>query len=236
MAREVHVLNNELKSIIEEYTENVKKVCLLMLKGLNLKSKDDLLKYRTLHPIGEFGSDGNNKFFFHGRGCLFSNQDIIINWDFGYGSRWCGLDPWFIANYIKDNYNNPSEFSDGDRIGIEFEQAVINCEMIKKYGLYYFTIPTIDTFEPDFPKEYDTLIVEHYELQWIIKINKKVDKFIRKSRRISKQVGEGSDVYDLRFIQGGKQIYSISYDDIGYPERAVLLMNELMKENQEEFK
>ena len=131
MAREVHVLNNELKSIIEEYTENVKKVCLLMLKGLNLKSKDDLLKYRTLHSSGEFDLDGNNKFFFHGRGCLFANQNIIINWDFGYGSRWCGLDPWFISNYIKDNYNNLSEFSDGVSIRIEFEQAVINCEMIK---------------------------------------------------------------------------------------------------------
>jgi hypothetical protein len=227
-------MNDELKSIADEYTENVKKVCLLMLKAFNLRSKGDLLKYRALHQIGEFELNGNNKYFFHGRGCLFSNQDIKIDWDFGYGSRWCGLDPWFIANYIKDNLKNSSEFSDGNKIQKEFEQAVTNGEMIKKYGMFYFTIPAIDTFQPDFPKEYDILIVEYYGVQRIIKRNKKVDKFIRKSRRVSKKIGEGPEVYNLRFLKEGKQIYSIPYDDIGYPERSVLLMNELMKENYEE--
>ena len=63
--------------------------------------------------------------------------------------------------------------------------------MIKKYGMFYFTIPAIDTFQPDFPKEYDILIVEYYGVQRIIKRDKKVDKFIRKSRRVSKKIGEG---------------------------------------------
>ena len=71
-------MNAELKSLAKEYIENVNKVCLLMLEGLNLKTKSDLWDYRSLHHLFELNFNGN-KYVFHGRGCRFSNKDTIID-------------------------------------------------------------------------------------------------------------------------------------------------------------
>lgn len=41
------------------------------------------------------------------------------------------------------------------------ELAVMEGEMFKKNGLYHYSINKEDTFLPDFPKEYDTLVIEY---------------------------------------------------------------------------
>lgn len=97
---------------------------------------------------------------------------------------------------------------------------------------FFFYMPAIETFKPEFPKEFDTLIVDHYEEKWVINRNKKVDKFINKSKRISEHVGEGPDMYRLKFIKDGKEIFSITYDEYGYPKDAVRIMKELLEENE----
>lgn len=104
---------------------------------------------------------------------------------------------------------------------------------IAGYTFYYYE-STIETFKPEFPKEFDTLIVDKYDTKWVINRNRKVDKFIYKSKRISEHVGEGPDMYMyiLRFIHDGKEIYSIPYDNIGYPKAAVRIMEELLEENE----
>jgi len=228
-------MNEELKSMAKEYIDKVNNVCLLLLKGLNLKAKEDLWKYReTHHDLEIYIGDG--KYTYHGRGCKFSNKDFTIDWDFGYGSRWCGIEHWKLAYYIKENYKELIEFHDGFNIQKEFEQCIISGEVVKKYGLYYFKIPDSETFEPDFPKEFDTLIIDNYASQWIIKRNKMIDRFIRKSRRVYKNVGEGNDAYTLCFVNNEKIIFSIPFDDIGYPEKAVEIMFELLKVNIKQSK
>lgn len=92
--------------------------------------------------------------------------------------------------------------------------------------MYYFVIPIDDTFEPDFPIEFDTLIVEYFDSKWILPRNKVIDRFIRKSRRIYNQIEKSQNKYTLKFMFNGKEIYSIPYDDIGYPENAVKIMSD----------
>ncbi|WP_152965933.1 hypothetical protein [Pseudobacteroides cellulosolvens] len=118
----------------------------------------------------------------------------------------------------------------------QFDQAVISGEMLEKHYLYFFTVPATETFAPDFPKEFDTLIIDDYNSQWIIKRNKMVDRFIRKSRRVWKRIGESTDVYMLSFFLNDKKVFSIPYEHVGYPIKAVTIMEALMRENEEVLK
>ena len=129
----------QLRKISLEYIDTVNKVCLLMLKGLNLKTKEEMLNHRIKNPIGYFDLGEKNKYQFHGRGCAFSNSELSINWDLGYSEKWCGLNPWLLADYIQNNDKYFSGFYTGDKIKDEFEKAVLKGKMIKKYELYYYT-------------------------------------------------------------------------------------------------
>ncbi|HEY9059910.1 MAG TPA: hypothetical protein VIO64_05300 [Pseudobacteroides sp.] len=228
------MMNDELKSLAKEYVDKVEHVCLLLLEGLNLKTKSDLWKYRRAHYIPEINLN-DNKYEFHGRGCRFSSKDMIIDWDFGcsFGSRWCGINPGLFSYYIKENHKDLFELYSWSKIQNGFEQAVISGEMVKKADLYFFKIPITETFASDFHKEFDTLIIDDYNSQWIIKRNKMVDRFIRKSRRILNLNGEGTDVYILSFFLNDRKVFSIPYGDVGYPIKAVTIMEALMRENKE---
>lgn len=228
-------MDNEFKLLAKEYTDKVESLCLLMLEGLNLRTKKDWFNYQKSHYDMEYNINGF-KYIFHGRGCRASTKDgDVIDWDFGFlfGSRWCGIDPWKLANYIKWNHKNLIDFHDGSVIKKQFEQAVISGEMLEKHYLYFFTVPATETFAPDFPKEFDTLIIDDYNSQWIIKRNKMVDRFIRKSRRIWKLNGEGTDVYILSFFLNDRKVFSIPYEHVGYPIKAVKILEALTRENKE---
>ena len=54
----------------------------------------------------------------------------------------------------------------------------------------------------------------------------------RKSKKIYKQIENNPNKYILRFILDGKEIFSILYSDIGYPENAVKIMDEILKNNK----
>lgn len=218
-------MNSEFKLIMEEYIECVNSVCLNLIEGLNLRTKWDLREYMAAHHKMEFEINGIS-YRFHGRGCMAFNEEMFIDWDFGYRSRWCGIEPWILARTLEYNKSNHIKYYDGKRIKEECEQAVLYGDMFKKYNMYYFTIPIVDTFEPNFPKEFDTLIVEYFDSKWIIPRNKVIDRFIRKSKRIYNQIEKSQNKYVLRFMFNGEEIYSIPYDDIGYPENAVKIMSD----------
>lgn len=103
--------------------------------------------------------------------------------------------------------------------------------MFKQYDQYYFELPADESFKPDFPTEYDTLIVEYFNLSWSIPRNKIIDRFIRKSTRVHDQINKDEDKYMLKFILGGKEIYAIPYNDISYPENAVKIMSDEIIKN-----
>lgn len=218
-------MNHELKLIIDEYLENVAKLCTVMLKELGLKTKRELLLYLRENKIWELSIQGIN-YQFHGRGCYARYDGKYINWDFGYRSRWCGIDPWFIAITLQENGSKYSEYFDGKMIQEECEKAVQNNEMFLIYGQYYFVIPMNETFKPDFPDEFDSLIIEYFGSQWEVKRNKVINRFIRKSTWVYKGIENIKDKYILRFMSNGKEIYSIPYCDIGYPENAIKIMSD----------
>lgn len=220
-------MNNELKFIMEEYMECVDGVCINLIKGLNLRTKWDFFEYMSTHHKMEFEINGIS-YRFHGKGCRAFNKEMFIDWDFGYRSRWCGIDPWLLARTLEYNKSKHIKYYDGKIIKEECELAVLDGKMFKKCNMYYFVIPITDTFEPDFPKEFDTLIIEHFNSKWMIPRNKVIDRFIRKSRRVYNHIEKSLNKYTLRFILEGKEIYSIPYDDIGYPENAVRIMNDIL--------
>ena len=134
-------MDKTLKKITNEYIEKVDEVSKIILNGLDLQSKEDFMfHHRILRPYGEFEFNGVNKYCFHGIGCRFENAQIKIDWDFGYKSNsWCGLNPFLLAEYIKEYYEEMKNFHDGGKIQQEFDKATAHGEMIKRRELYYFS-------------------------------------------------------------------------------------------------
>ncbi len=218
-------MEEKLKQIITDYIEEVNNVCTELLKALNLNSKEEFFMYKQKHLGFEFEINGI-KYIFHGCGCIATNEEIFVDWDFGCRSRWCGVNPWILSNMLEHNKHSAIEYYDSNRIKQECNQAVLDGEMFERHHMYYFTIPISETFEPKFPDEFDTLIIEHFGSKWIIPRNKVINRFIRKSRRIYNQIDKGLNPYTLRFMLDGKEVYSILYDDICYPDNAVSIMSD----------
>lgn len=224
-------MESKTKAIIDEYVADVNEMCTKLLEGINieenlcLKTKWDFFEYISKNRKMEFEINGTI-YRLHGRGCFAFSDELFLNWDFGYRSRWCGTDPWMIGMTLKENKSEYVEYYDGRILKEACEQAVNDGEMFEKYRLYYYSIPIRDTFIPDFPKNYDTLIVRHLDAKWIIPRNKKTDRFLRKSNRVYKEVYNSENKYLLSFLLEGKEVYSIPYDDICYPENAIKMMTD----------
>lgn len=229
-------MEEKIKNIMQKYIKSVDDTCNILLEGinysdnLNLKTKEDFFAYRMKKSKMEFEIRGIS-YRLHGKGCVAFNKEIFLDWNFGYRSRWCGIEPWKLAMTLKKNKSQYSEYYDGNLIKEICEQAVEDGIMFKQYEQYYFAIPKSETFEPKFPKEFDTLVVSHRDLTWSIPRNKIIDRFIRKSRRVYNQIDKNEDKYVLFFMLEGKEIYSISYDDIGYPEEAIKIMSDEILHN-----
>lgn len=229
-------MEEKLQTILKEYIKEVESACNNLLRGincsenLNLKTKYVFFEYRASNKRMEF-EVGGIRYKLHGKGCMAFNEEMFIDWDFGYRSRWCGIDPWKVSMTLEKNRSNSKEYFNGNVIKTSCDLLVERGIMFKKFDQYYFRISENETFKPEFPSEYDTLIVEHSNLRWMIPRNKAIDRFIKKSRRVSNQIDKSEDKYMLRFLQKEKEIYSIPYDDIGYPESAVKIMSDEILQN-----
>ena len=130
------MLQESIITLSKKYISCVDDIYTLMLKVFGLNSKDDMILFRGKNGQGNFYLEGDNHYTFHGRGCWFCNDKIKIDWDFGYGHRWCGLDPWKMYNYLVDN-NIENPFDNGHQVKELFTQLVAEGKMEIKYGLYY---------------------------------------------------------------------------------------------------
>ena len=228
-----------IKKIIEDYVVNVNEMCNNLISGINLqenldiRTKQQFLEYRIKTRKMEF--DANGVFYrLHGKGCFAFSDNIFLNWDFGYRSRWCGIDPFKIGMTLMGNKSIFTELYDGEILKTACEQAVKDNEMTWRNNLYYFTVPDNEMFRPDFPKEYDTLIIENCYNKWMLPRTKQIDKFIRKSNRVHSEVFNHLNVYILRFYLKEKEVYSIPYDDVCYPENAIEIMTDNIIRNIED--
>lgn len=224
-------MEEKLQIVLKEYINEVEDVCNILLKyinyseNINLKTKFDFLMYRESCKKMEFEAEGIS-YRIHGKGCVAFNENYFIDWDFGYRSRWCGIDPWKVSMTLKRNNSNYTEYYDGNLVMATCEHLVKRGIMFKQYNQYYFKLTEDETFKPEFPKEYDTLSIENIKSKWCIPRNKVIDRFIKKSTRVYNQVDKSEDNYVLRFLLNDKEVYTISYNDISYPENAVKIMSD----------
>ncbi len=229
-------MEDKLQIILKEYMREVEEVCNILVKNINdseninLRNKYDFFEYRSKCKKMEFEAGGIT-YRFHGKGCTAFNEDKFIDWDFGYRSRWCGIDPWKVSMTLKRNSSPYIEYYDANLLQIACEQLVKNGVMFKKYDQYYFELTENETFKPEFPIEYDTLMIEYFDLSWSIPRNKVIDRFVRKSTRVCNQINKNEDKFILKFLLDGREIYRIPYNDISYPENAVKIMSDEIIKN-----
>lgn len=219
------------KAIIDDYLNKVDSACLILLEGINLqenkslRNKWDFFEYISKARKMEFVINGIT-YRLHGKGCFAFCDDLFLNWNFGYRSRWCGIDPWLLGMTLKQNNCNQKEYFDGELLKKACELAVKEGEMFEKGGLYYYTIAKKDTFIPQFSEDYDTLTIEYFDDKWSIPRSKIIDRFLRKSIWICNQIYLSKNSYMLKFLLEGRVIYSLPYDDINYPESAIKIMSD----------
>lgn len=229
-------MEEKLQLVLKEYIKEVEDACNILIRCINrtenlkLKNKYDFFTYRSCRKKMEFEADGIN-YRMHGKGCAAFNAEKFIDWDFGYRSRWCGINPWKVSITLKENNSPHIEYYDGNLLQTECEQSVKKGIMFKKYGQYYFKMTANDTYKPEFPTEFDTLVVEYFNSSWSIPRNKVIDRFIRKSTRVHKRISMDEDKYTLRFLLKGEEIYTIPYNDICYPENAIKIMSDEIIKN-----
>ena len=123
-------MEDGLRTVMKEYIDQVNDVCLRLLAGLCLKSKADFLCSRKLRWGIEYEINGT-KYLLHGAGCRACDGERYLDWNFGYGSRWCGIDPWLLARTLEYNRDPHTEYYDGNRVKAECEQAVSLGEMYR---------------------------------------------------------------------------------------------------------
>lgn len=231
-----NIMEEKLQMILKGYILNVENICKNLLKSINLsenlklKSKYDFFAYVSKNKKMEFEAEGIS-YKLHGKGCLAFNDKMFIDWDFGYRSIWCGIDPWKVSLTLKKNKSSYTEYYDGDLIKTLCDLLVEKGIMFKQFDQYYFEIPENETFKPEFPTEYDTLVVEFFDSKWSMPRNKVIDRFIRKSNRIFSKIDENENNYMLKFLFEGKEVFAISYNDTGYPESAVKIMSDNILKN-----
>lgn len=56
------------------------------------------------------------KYYLHGKGCTASDDKIFLDWDFGYRSRWCGINPWKVAMSLNKSGSDYVGYYDGNLI------------------------------------------------------------------------------------------------------------------------
>lgn len=229
-------MEEKLQSVLKEYIRDVENVCNILVRSinntenLNLRNKHDFFIYRSSCKKMEFEAEGIS-YRLHGKGCAAFNAEKFIDWDFGYRSRWCGINPWKVSFTLKKNNDPHVEYYNGDLLQAACEQLLNSGIMFKRYEQYYFELKANETYKPEFPTKFDTLVVEYFESSWSIPRNKVIDQFIRKSTRVYRYINEDKDKYMLKFYLNGKEIYTIPYNDISYPENAVKIMSDEIIKN-----
>ncbi|WP_285945706.1 DUF6896 domain-containing protein [Thomasclavelia cocleata] len=219
-------MDKKLEMYMKDYIFNIENICVYLLKELNIKNKNEFLKYKYMHNKWEYNV-GKIRLCFHGRGCIAKGNEVFYDWDFGYGSRWCGINPFLLESTMK---KNGIEEYDCMLIKQQCEIAVNEGKMYKKYDLYYFSLSECELITPNFPKSFNTLIIDYFDKRYILKRNKIIDRFLRKSNKVYKEIENYYDKYILRFMLDGQEIYKFYYSDVGYPEKAVELMKIILIE------
>lgn len=228
----------ELEKAAYYYCDIVKEKCEILLKHIynsekvQLMNKHELFHYISDRSIYEYQYDGV-KYVFHGSGCTaFENDVIVADWDFGYRNLWCGINPFKMALTLKNTNYTDSMFYNAEYIKELCEKYTEQNDLIFYNNQYYINLLVKGTQKTNFPADYDEMIIWQNGKEIKCQRSKVLDKFIRKSREIYKDIDTLGNNSILIFMDKSKEVYRIPYNDVAYPDAAVDIMtNLILKQN-----
>lgn len=128
-----------LVNCLNEYIEKVEEIKYIMFDDFEVNTKDELINKRLSFTKGEFQVKTDNKYQFHGRGCIFTNNNLKIDWDFGCNENWCGINIGSFLNYLNFEYNIINNTNNYLVLKQGFELLCKKKVLVMNFGLYYFT-------------------------------------------------------------------------------------------------
>ena len=196
--------------------------------SVDIKNKSELYYFLRNNQQSIF--DINEKIYhFHGVGCSVStNGKQIIAWDFGYRSWLCGIEPYKMALTLSNFSSDLEEIFDAEQISALCKVEVEKGNMTEHYGQYYINLLSLETETYSFPIDYDSLIIEQRNIWRSFCRSKSIDRFIRKSTKVYKNINELEDNLVLVFMRNNTEIGRFLYNDTAYPDTAVKVMDQIL--------
>ena len=193
---------------------------------ITILNKFDLFNYFCVSQKMEFDI-GEKKYYRHGNGMMVICGDVVIaDWNFGCKSWWCGIDPFLMAETLRNSSFIDSNYYNGNYIKSNCEQYVIDEFLYYYKGQYYINMLKLECTKYKFPIEYDELVIEYKGIIRVFNKCKSIDRFIRKSNAVYAGIMDLNNNYILIFYNDGVEVTRIPYNDIAYPDSAVKIMNE----------
>lgn len=135
-----NTIENKLLILLEKYEEKSMYYVKIMLNDFEVNNKKDFIQKKSLFMSGELQVDSTLTYLFHGRGCRILNDSApIIDWDFGYGDKWFGVNVMLFMNYLEIYDKENKKLFDYNEIHKILEGFVNQGVAYTKAGLYYLT-------------------------------------------------------------------------------------------------
>lgn len=217
---------------IRTYFAIVENACDLLINFIERTEKITLLNkyglYNYFNRSHKFQFDiDDKKYCRHGNGMMVLHEDtVVVDWNFGYKSWWCGIDPFLMATTLEGASFENAEYYDGKLIKEKCEQYVQDDFLYFCSGQYYINMLKFECVKVEFPSKFDRIVVEYKGNKRSFSRNKSIDKFIRESNMIYSGIKNLKDNYIIIFYYNDEEVARILYNDIAYPDLAVEIMNE----------
>ena len=231
MSIEVLIMDNKFLEAIKTYCTIVEDACNLLISYIEgteriiILNKFDLYNYFNNSRKKEFDI-GDKKYYCHGIGMMVIRNDIVItNWNFGCKSWWCGIDPFLMAETLRNSCFKDVDYHDGNFIKYKCEQYVLEKLLYYYKGQYYIDMLKLECKKIKFPTNYDKMVIEYKGITRSFNRCKSIDRFIRKSTTVYAGIQDLKNNYVLVFFNSGIEVARVPYNDIAYPNSAVKIMN-----------
>lgn len=225
-------MDEKFLNAVKSYCCIVEGACSLLIsyiskeEHVSILNKYDLYAYINETHKFEFVI-GEQKYCFHGGGCTVFSKDVsLIEWDFGYRSWWCGIEPFKMAKTLMNFSFEDAEYCNGKYIKGQCEQFLSEGVLSYYKGQYYIELLKIGAKKMKFPVDYEKVVIQYKGVTKSYPKSKIIDKFIRKSTIVYEGIFELKNNYTLIFYDKDSEVARVPYNDIAYPEAAVKIMNE----------
>ena len=223
-------------TVYKKYYDIIEKTCQeLMEYGAN-DGREIIDKYNLYEYIR--GKDkiiaGDKEYIFHGAGCtVFENGELVADWDFGYRSWWCGIEPYKLARTLKNTEYANTVFCNGDKIKEICEEKIEEGLFYKYKNQYYINLLKLGTKANDIPKEYDVMKASFGGKKREFLKSEAIDRFLEKASVVYKEVENLKNNYVLEFYYKGRLNAQLLYNNIAYYDKAVEIMDkEILKPHE----